>query len=369
MTPSTNAPPPRIRKARPLALALLLAAGLEVLLGVLFSRTPGARTYVPWRVVNSAAAFDWSPADAPRWFHMDDPTVPEADYFRALIEPQIDPDASHFQQALAVMDWVRQGAATAEATRAIPGDPIAVREAMARGTPAQCGNFATLFAASAASVGLTEIRTWFLMGGDGASGEGHVANEVWAAEWGKWVFLDPMNNAYLLLDGQPASLLEVRALVLTGQVDRLEPVAGPNGHTPPDRLFELYDSSMAIVALAPRYNPLIDSYRPAGLARLAGRLPDVAGLRSLVGSLDALLGGRARQVVLIDDLAQAASDPLPIARARLLFAGLLADGLAVAGLTGWLALRGVRAIWLRRKLGRAADQAGEGRGRAWGRLR
>jgi hypothetical protein len=369
MPPSTNAANNRTRKTRPLILGLLLAAGLEVLLGVLFSRTPGARTYAPWRVVDSAAAFEWSPADAPRWYRMDDPTVPEADYFRALIEPQIDPDASPFEQALVVMDWVRQQATTAEAARAISGGPIAVREAMVSGTPAQCGNFATLFAAGAASVGLTEIRTWFLMGGDGASGEGHVANEIWAAEWEKWAFLDPMNNAYLLLDGQPASLLEVRALVLTGDADRLEPVAGPNGHTPPDKLFALYDSSMAVVALAPRYNPLVDSYRPTALARLAARLPDWPGLPALVGSLDALLSGRARQVVLIDDLAMAASDPLPIARARLLFAGLLADGVVIAGLAAWLALRGVRALFARRKPERAADQAGEDRGRAWGRLR
>jgi transglutaminase-like putative cysteine protease len=369
MLPSTNATQPqRVRKLRPVALALLLAAGLEIILGALFSRTPGARTYVPWRVVESEAAFAWNPADAPRWFQMDDPTVPEGDYFRAALGPQVDAGASAFAQGLAIMDWVRQGATTEEAVQAIPGDPIAVREAMERGTPAQCGNFATLFAASAASVGLTEVRTFVLMGADGASGEGHVANEVWVPEWGKWVFLDPMNNAYVLLDGQPASLLEIRALVLSGETDRLEPVAGPNGHTPPDGLFALYDSTMAVAALAPRYNPLVDSYRPSAVAILSNRLPDMAGLPALASSLDALISGRSRQVVLMDDLAKAASDPLPIARAKLLFAGLVADGFVTAGLLGWLALRGVRALFKRGKQDeRAAGQVEERR--AWGRLR
>jgi hypothetical protein len=354
MPSSTNAARPhRMKKLRPLALALLLAVGLEVLLGVLFARTPGARTYVPWRIVDSAAAFDWAPADAPRWYRMDDPTVPEGDYFRAALGPEV-AAASPFEGALVVMNWVRQGATTQEAGRPIQGDPITVREAMLSGTPAQCGNFATLFAASAASVGLTEVRTWFLMGTDGASGEGHVVNEVWAAEWGKWVFVDPMNNAYLLLDDQPTSLLEIRALVLSGQSGRLEPVVGPNAHTPPDGLFALYHSTMAVVALSPRYDPLIDSYRPSALARLSDRLPDVAGLPALVGSLDALIGGSARHVVLMDDLAKARSLPLPIARAKLLFAGLLADGLLIVGLLGWLALRGVRSLLVRGKDKRSA---------------
>jgi hypothetical protein len=368
MLPSTNATQPqRVRKLRPVALALLLTAVMEIILGALFSRTPGARTYVPWRVVESEAAFAWNPADAPRWFQMDDPTVPEGDYFRAALGPQVDAGASAFAQGLAIMDWVRQGATTEEAVQPIQGDPISVREAMLSGAPAQCGNFATLFAASAASVGLTEVRTWFLMGTDGASGEGHVVNEVWAAGWGKWVLVDPMNNAYLLLDGQPASLLEVRALVLSGQSDRLEPIVGPNAHTPPDGLFDLYHSTMAVAALAPRYNPLVDSYRPSALARLSDRLPNVAGLPALVGSLDALINGSARHVVLMDDLAKAASQPLPIARAKILFAGLVADGILIVSLGAWLALHGVRSLIARGKDERAAGQVEERH--AWSRLR
>jgi hypothetical protein len=367
MPTSTDATHIRTRKARLPAMALLFCIGLEVVLAVLLSRTPGARTYVPWRIVDSAVAFEWTPADAPRWFHVDDPTVPEGDYFRKAIEPEIDPDSSPFEQALVVMNWVRQGASTEDAERPIEGDPIAVREAMLSGTPAQCGNFATLFAASAAGVGLTEVRTWFLMGDDGASGEGHVANEVWTAEWGKWVFVDPMNNAYVLIDGQPASLLEIRALVMVGQVEHLEPIVGPNAHTPPEGLFVLYDSSMAVLALSPRYNPLADSYRQTWLARLSDRLPDIAGLPALANSLDALLSGSVRHVVLMDDLAKATSDPLPIARAKLLFTGLAVNGILMTGLAAWLALRGVWARFSQKEPELAAAQVEERR--AWGRLR
>ncbi|HEC23465.1 MAG TPA: transglutaminase domain-containing protein [Chloroflexi bacterium] len=345
-TPSPAHHPFRpIRRLPLLAAALLAALLIEAGLAWLFVRTPGARTYVPWRIVHSADVYDWSPDNAPRWFHTDDPSLPQAAYLREVILSDTDLTGSPFEQQRAVMNWVRQQANRNEAVQAIPGDPISVYRAMQAGTPAQCGNFATLFAAASGSVGLTAIRTWYLEGADGAGGQGHVANEVWVPELNKWVMFDPMNNAYVLIDGEPASLLEVRRAVLNGERDRLEPVGGPNAHTPPEELFPLYESSMAIVALAPSDTPLINAYRQTWADRLIARLPDVANLPALADSALALLRGEVRRIVLMDDLAREHMRPLPIWQAKALFAGMMLDGLLIGGLGMWLLARVTLALW------------------------
>jgi transglutaminase-like putative cysteine protease len=322
-------------------MALVLAAALvvEAALVVAFTRIPNARAYVPLRFVNSAEAYDWSPADAPRWFQTDDPTLPQASYFREAAGLGPDAGGETFEQQLAIMEWVRQQALVVDSVQTIPGDPITVHEAMLAGTPAQCGNFATLYAATSASAGLTGVRTWFLLSNDGPNGWGHILNEVWVPERGKWVMVDPMNNAYVLRDGEPASLVEVREMILTGQRGRLELVVGPNGHTPPERLFDLYEVSMPIVSLAGAHTPLANSYRQTWSDQVVARLPDVANLPFLADRAFALLSGEALQVTLVDDLARERMDRLPIVEIKVLFAAIIAGGLVIA-------LASLRLVWL-----------------------
>ena len=333
--------------ARRVALALLLALAVEAGLVGLFTRIPKARTLVPLRIVDSAAAYDWTPADAPRWFHTDDPTIAQASYFRQAISPEVDADATTFEQELAIMNWVRQQVVVAHATQAIPGDPISVHTAMLAGTPAQCGNFATLFAASSASLGLTETRYWFMLSYDGPNGQGHTINEVWVPELDKWVMLDPMNNAYVLLDGEPASLLEVREAVLTGQRERLEPVVGPNAHTAREDVLDLYELTMIIVSLEAAHTPLTNYYRQTWGDWIVARLPDVVNLPFLADRAFALLSGEVRQVTLIDDLARERMLRLPIWQAKTAFAAMVVGGGVVMGLALWLALLGLHRLRVR----------------------
>lgn len=332
---------PRQIRDRHIVLALLLALILEAGLVALFLRIPDARAYVPLRVATSPEAYHWGPTDAPRWFHTDDPTVTQAAYFREALASEVDDSASIFERELAIMNWVRSQALVVDATQTIPGDPISVHHAMQAGTPAQCGNFATLLAASSASVGLLHLRTWYLLSYDGPGGQGHVANEVWVPELDKWVFLDPMNNAYVLFDGQPASLLEVRQMVLTSQRGRLDPVVGVNAHTPREELLDLYELVMVVPSLDAAHTPLRNYYRQTWLDRLVLRVPEAANLRYLAGRMVALLNGEARQVILIDSLAREYSQPMPIWQAKVVFFAIVGTMLLVEGLVLWLALRGL----------------------------
>jgi transglutaminase-like putative cysteine protease len=328
--------------ARRMALVLAAALAVEAALVAVFARIPNARAYVPLRFVDSAEAYNWSPDDAPRWFQTDDPTLPQAAYFREAAGMGPETGGDTFERQLAIMDWVRQQALVVDSVQTIPGDPITVREAMLAGTPAQCGNFATLYAATSASAGLTGVRTWFLLSDDGPNGWGHILNEVWVPELGKWVMVDPMNNAYALRDGEPASLVEVREMILTGQRGRLEFVTGANGHTPPERLFDLYEVSMPIVSLAGAHTPLANAYRQTWSDQVVARLPDVANLPFLADRAFALMSGEARQVTLIDDLARERMERLPIAEIKALFAAMLGVGalMAAAALRlAWLGLR------------------------------
>ena len=182
-----------------LALLLLLEAGLVWW----FTRIPEARTFIPLRVVNDASIYAWSPSEAPRWFHTDDPALAEAAYFRALIQPEIDETASAFEQQLGIMNWVRGQSEVANSTQAIPGDPITVHTKMQKGVPAQSENFASLFLAASTSMGFPHVRVWHFTTGGDWNRTGHVANEIWITELDKWVMVDPMNTAYTLVDGLP----------------------------------------------------------------------------------------------------------------------------------------------------------------------
>jgi hypothetical protein len=116
-------------------------------------------------------------------------------------------------------------------------------------------------------------------------------------------------------------------------------VAGPNGHTPPERLFDLYEVSMPIVSLAGAHTPLANSYRQTWSDQVVARLPDAANLPFLADRAFALASGEALQVTLIDDLARERMDRLPIVEIKVLFAAMLGVALVMA-------LASLRLVWL-----------------------
>ena len=326
-----------------LLIALLLEAGLLWL----FGRIPQAQTFLPLRVVSDPAIYDWSPDEAPNWFHFDDPTVAEVAYFREAVQPPVDASTSTFEQYLAVMDWVRRQAVVADSTQAIPGDPIAVHQAMLAGIPAQCGNFSTLYVAASTSVGLPFIRVWHFSSADDWNHYGHVVNEVWVPELSRWVMLDPMNNAYVLVDGEPGSVTVVREALLTGQRSRLELVVGPNAHTSSDTLLNLYEGTMPVVRMEAAHTPLHDYYYESWTDQLVGALPEIGGLPHLADRAFTLVSGRALHVTLIDDLSGEASHRLPIREAKAVFGGIVGVAVVILLDCMWLTGLGIRRLLLR----------------------
>jgi hypothetical protein len=301
-----------------------------------FQQIPNARTLVPLCVTDDPQVFDWSPDNAPRWFHTDDPSVAEAAYFREALQPEIDPSDTTFEQQLAIMDWVRRQAAVADASQTIPGDPITVHQAMLAGVPAQCGNFSTLYVAASTSMGLSNVRTWHFTPGGGWNEYGHIANDVWVPDLGKWVMVDPMNNAYVLVDGAPGSVIEVREALLTGQTDRLEAVVGPNAHTPPERLFELYERTMPIVRMETSNTPLRDYYLQTPAERLIQFVPDIGGLPYYASRVVLLINGEARHITLIDGLSGEEAHQLPVHQSKLVFWAIMILGMVTLSVGAWL---------------------------------
>jgi len=76
-----------------------------------------------------------------------------------------------------------------------------------------CGDYADVFAAMAIAAGLP-VRSW-AFSFDGFGGRGHVFNEIWDAQSGRWRMIDVFHNLYAANDdGTPVSALEFRAALL-----------------------------------------------------------------------------------------------------------------------------------------------------------
>jgi len=308
----------------------------------LFLRIPGAQGYVPLRLVDKPDAYEWTPAQAPMWFRTDAPDTPGSEHFQRELQTTVSADESVFSRQLAVMNWVRLQAPVADSILALTGDPVAVQQQMNAGAPAQCGNFATLFTAAASSNGLGPVRLWHLVADDGWSGSGHVLVEVWDPAAGQWVMLDPMNNTYVLIDEHPASLAEVRSAVLHRERTRLQPVIGPRSHTPdPDALLDVYAQTMTVVSLPAANDPLAFSYAPDTVEAALRQLP-VGPVGGLALKAYQLLSGRARQIMLIDELSGPQAHRLPIRQAQALFIVAVASGLTTLALSAAVMLLAVR---------------------------
>lgn len=75
-----------------------------------------------------------------------------------------------------------------------------------------CGDYADVFLALAHASGI-HARAW-AFSFDGFGGHGHIFNEVWSRQLGRWVALDIQNNQYFADErGLPLSALELRRRV------------------------------------------------------------------------------------------------------------------------------------------------------------
>lgn len=97
------------------------------------------------------------------------------------------------------------------------------------GAVADCWPRTSLFESFATGAGV-DSRVWALEG-DGFAGDPHTVPEVWAAEWRRWVMVDPTLNVIARdRDGVPLGVLALRERILTHAAVEYEPIDPAASH-------------------------------------------------------------------------------------------------------------------------------------------
>lgn len=177
---------------------------------------------------DDSTRFDWTPADVPADFAVER-QAPEPDFaerVQALHLERLDGD---WERALALGRHLLEHR-NLVIGGAIQRDLEQTYELIRSTGQGYCGDFADVYAAMALAAGL-HVRSW-AFSFDGFGGYGHIFNEVWDAQAGRWRMLDVFNNFYPVgADGRALSALEFRErLRLDGPPPRtvaLEPAALP----------------------------------------------------------------------------------------------------------------------------------------------
>jgi hypothetical protein len=105
-----------------------------------------------------------------------------------------------------------------------------------------CGDFADSFTGLATAAGLFS-RSW-AFSFDGYGGHGHIFNEIWDGQNGRWIMVDVFNNFYVVnAAGQPLSATAFRKALLSAdpavQLVPVKPEAMP-GFARVEKAFEYY---------------------------------------------------------------------------------------------------------------------------------
>lgn len=316
-------------------LLVVLAALFVIEIGLLaaFWRIRHARSFLPMRVVDSVEVFDWTPDNAPDWYETDAATLPQSVMLRDAMTPYDNPGNNTFDRQLAVMNGIRKGTPVQDSIAPISSDPLHTWDAMQAGVPAQCTDFAGLMISSLTALEISEARLWHFSSGTAWNSSGHSVAEVWVPELSRWVMLDPMNNAYVMVDGVPGGVTEIREILLGGERERLQPVVNADSHVAPEDLLDFYTFNMDIVRLEPAYTPMADAYNPDTLHQFGARLPGIPR-KTLY-----LFAGEGKQWMLLDDLSSREAHRLPVWPSKALFVGILVVPVLVGLMTIALGLR------------------------------
>lgn len=207
-------------------LSLLLAASLAPYLtsSTELVRLRNALLYEP-----EPANAGWSPEAPPADFRTE--RAKPLPQFADLVASQgLAVDGQDWQTAINIGRHLLQGVVRHRGN----GGPIqaGLAETYGRITSAgdgYCGDYVDSFTALATSAGLF-ARAW-AFSFDGFGGHGHIFNEIWDRQAGKWRMIDVFNNYYVVdAAGEPLSALAFRQLLLSGAPiawQRVEPAARP----------------------------------------------------------------------------------------------------------------------------------------------
>lgn len=155
----------------------------------------------------AAADLDWAPDKAPHSFKFQGTQLPPnlTDAVRQLDFSQARDNWSRSQIiARHLQGYIRDKGPV------MAGLEQTYRKVVTEGE-GYCGDYARLFSAMAQAAGIP-VRQWSFSF-DGYGGHGHIFNEIWDEQSGRWLAIDVYNN-YLYVDaqsGHPLSALDFRA--------------------------------------------------------------------------------------------------------------------------------------------------------------
>ena len=156
----------------------------------------------------SAGPFDWSPATVPVDYMLER-GPPDRRFVDVVDRLKLVTLPSDWDRAVAI------GRHLLSSKQKLVGGPIKAdlaethRRIVDRGE-GYCGDFVDVFTALALASGIP-VRAW-AFSFDGFGGHGHIFNEIWDAQAGRWMMIDVFNNYYVAgSDGAPLSALAFRA--------------------------------------------------------------------------------------------------------------------------------------------------------------
>jgi transglutaminase superfamily protein len=141
--------------------------------------------------------------------------------FRTEVAALIKPNMSNLETAIAIRHWCRSQQTGDWGTIDISSeDPRLLLDRQRIGISGACRRFAYVFAGALLAAGL-DCRVVTVSPSLYKSNSSHTIVEVWISELHKWVLMDSMFDAMFLVDGAPASLLEVHEGLTGGDPGRI----------------------------------------------------------------------------------------------------------------------------------------------------
>ena len=153
-------------------------------------------------------------------FIQQNPNAPKLLDFRRHIAPVVVHANDVIAQTIVIQHWVR-GQESDEQFYGHPGqqpspmvdnteEPEQYLEQQQRGVRSACRRFSYILTGALLSVGINARVVSVSDNLNAATIRGHNLVEVWIGKWNKWILVDPSLDAFVLVNGRPASLLEVR---------------------------------------------------------------------------------------------------------------------------------------------------------------
>ncbi len=181
----------------------------------------------PWRLAcTQMAVANISNAELPTLrrppgFMSQNPHTPALSAFRRELAGVAKPNSHDLEVAIAIRKWCRaQQIGDWSADDNSSENPKLLLDRQRRGVPGTCRRFAYVFAGALLAGGL-DSRVVNVSAGIYDSSSNHTLVEVWIRELGKWILMDSMYNTMFLVDGTPASLLELSKAMTDGNLDRV----------------------------------------------------------------------------------------------------------------------------------------------------